>query len=104
MKKTFDWLKERGTEYEFIDVKKAPLTKDEIAHLAHIVGLDTLVNRKGMTWRKLGLSGQDLSDAELIDLLVEHQTMIKRPVVVKDHAVIVGFDEDALSGFIEEYA
>jgi len=104
IKKTLQWLDEQGTEYAFRDVKKEPLSDEEIADYAAKVGLDTLVNRRGMKWRNLGLSGKDLSDEELLDLLSEHQTMIKRPLVSANGAAMVGFDEDAFESFISEYA
>lgn len=103
MKKTFDWLNEKGVDYDFRDVKKDPLDRDELESLAGRLGLDTLINKRGMKWRTLGLKDQDLSDAELMKVLEEHQTMIKRPVLVVDDAVMVGFDEEAVTTFLEEY-
>ena len=104
IKKTLDWLDQSGQVYDFRDVKKDPLEESELLDLVQKVGLDTLVNKRGMKWRSLGLSDKKLSDNELADLLMEHQVMIKRPVVAAESAVIVGFDEEALEGFIEEYA
>lgn len=102
--KTLTWLDERGTPYTFRDVKKNPLNEEEMEDAISKVGLDTLINRKGMMWRKLGLAGKELEDQELAEILFEHQNMIKRPLVLAGDAAMVGFDEDALSGFIEEYA
>jgi len=104
MKKTFDWLDENGYTYDFRDVKKDPLSREELASLEGRVSLDVLLNRRGMKWRTLGLAGKDLSNEELFNQLLEHQTMIKRPVVVYNDAVIVGFDESALESFLKEYA
>ncbi len=60
-----------------------------------------LVNKKVMKWRQLGLNKQELSDKELFEQLLEHQVMIKRPVLVKDEAMIVGYDEEAFEAFVE---
>lgn len=103
MKKAFSWLDEHDVLYSFRDFKKDPLSKEELKDLAKLVGIDTLVNRKGMTWRKLGLSGKKLSPSGLIDQLYEHQTMIKRPVVITDdQSVFVGYDEEAFSRLISK--
>lgn len=102
IKKTKKWLEEKEVEFEFIDVKKEPLTKDELNELKDKVGLDVLINRRGTTWRKLGLANQDLSDDELVDALVENQSMIKRPVLLKEEGVLVGYDEEAFENFLEE--
>ncbi|TVR16213.1 MAG: hypothetical protein EA391_08385, partial [Balneolaceae bacterium] len=58
-------------------------------------------NKRGMKWRNLGLKDKNLSDNELFDVLLEHQTMIKRPVVIKDEAILVGYDEEAFEAFVE---
>jgi len=102
MKKTFTWLEENKFEYDFRDVKKDPLSKEELDSLSTRVGLDVLINKKGMKWRTLGLSKMNLRDDQLFEKLLEHQTMIKRPVVIAGDAVMVGFDETALNDFLKE--
>ncbi|AXJ01506.1 transcriptional regulator, Spx/MgsR family [Cyclonatronum proteinivorum] len=104
IKKTLSWLDERETPYTFRDVKKSPLSEEELEDALSKVGIDTLMNKRGMMWRKLGLAGKDITDQELAEILLENQNMIKRPLVLAGDAAMVGFDEDALAGFIEEYA
>lgn len=102
IKKTKDWLTENEIDFSFRDVKKDPLTPNELADLVKKAGLDTLVNRQGRKWKMLGLSDKQLSDNDLFEVLLEHQTMIKRPVLRKGEAVLVGFDEDGISAFLGE--
>lgn len=100
IKKTLNWLNENDFEYSFRDVKKEPLSPNELAEFVRKVGLDTLINRKGMKWRTLGLKDKNLSDNDLFDVLHEHQTMIKRPLLHLNEAAMVGFDDEALTEFI----
>lgn len=97
---TFKWLKENEIDYTFVDLKKEPLSEGKLDEFVHKVGLDVLVNKRGMTWRNLGLKDKDISEDELFDLLLENQTMIKRPVLEQDDAVLVGYDEDAFDSFV----
>ncbi len=96
---TKKWMDEHGVEYEFIDVKKEPLTRDELKELEVKVGLDVLVNKRGRKWRDLGLAKKELSDEELFEQLLEHQVMIKRPVLIKGESVLVGYDETSFEAF-----
>lgn len=98
---TLKWLNERDVEYTFYDVKKEPLTREELEEFVHRIGLDVLVNNRGMTYRRLGIKDKNLSDDELFDQLLEHQTMMKRPVLIKEEAILVGYDEEAFEAFIE---
>lgn len=99
---TKKWMEEHEEEFEFIDIKKEPLSRDELKELEFKVGLDVLVNKRGRTWRNLGLADKDLSDKELFEQLLEHQVMIKRPVLIKDESVLVGYDEESFKAFILE--
>lgn len=97
---TFSWLKKNDIEYEFVDLKKEPLNREELHSLVQQIGLDVLVNKRGMKWRQLGLKDENLSDDELFEVLLENQTMIKRPVLVQDQAIMVGYDEDSFEAFV----
>lgn len=97
---TFKWLEENEVDYEFIDLKKDPLSEGKLDEFVHKVGLDVLINTRGTTYRNLGLKDKDLDEDQLFDLLLENQTMIKRPVLEQDDAVLVGYDEDAFDSFV----
>ncbi len=98
---TLKWLKEQDVEHIFYDLKKEPLSREELEEFVHRIGLDVLINRKGMKWRQLGLKDRNLSDDELFEQLLTHQTMIKRPVLIKDEAILVGYDEEAFEAFVQ---
>lgn len=99
---TKKWLTERDIEFEFIDVKKEPLTLEEIQELEFKVGVDVLVNSRGTTYRNLKIKDQNLDIDELLGVLVENQSMIKRPVLVCEESVLVGYDEEAFENFLKE--
>jgi len=98
---TFRWLEDHEVEYEFVDLKKEPLTREELQEFVDMIGLDVMINRRGMKWRQLGLKDKNLSDEQLFEELLEHQVMIKRPVLVRGEAMLVGYDEDSFEAFVE---
>ncbi len=102
IRNTKKWLENHDIEYTFYDLKKEPLKREELQEFVHRIGLDVLVNKRGTTWRNLKLKEKDLSDDELFNLLLQNQTMVKRPVLIKDEAILVGYDEEAFEGFVEE--
>jgi Spx/MgsR family transcriptional regulator len=103
IRKTRAWLDDNKISYEFADLKKEPLTRNEIAELASKVYFDTLINKKGTTWRNLGIGNLELNNEQMLDLIEKHQTVMKRPILVDQEGnVMVGFDEDALARFVED--
>ena len=98
MKKAFDQLNAQQLPFEFHDYKKQGIDLDTLQHWADQVGLDVLLNKKGTTWRKFTLEQQaDIlsSPQNMLQALQDNSSMIKRPVLVSDSQILVGFDEDS---------
>ena len=84
MKKAFTKLDELGVSYEFHDYKKQGVDKETVQRWVDKLGIDKVLNKRGTTWRKLDDNQKQSADASVdtaIDLLVEHTSMIKRPIV-----------------------
>jgi len=95
MKKARRWLTENGIEHRFHDYRKDGI--DEAMLERWITTLDdwgVLINRRGMTWRKLDESLRETLDRDAaIRLMIEQPALIKRPVLTHAAQVLVGFDE-----------
>jgi arsenate reductase len=92
MKKARAWLAEHGVDYTFHDFKKEGLDAALLDKWIAQVGWETLLNRRGMMWRKLDDSIKDNIDAESArQVMLETPTIIKRPVLVHGKQVHVGF-------------
>ncbi|MEQ8321115.1 MAG: arsenate reductase [Rhodospirillales bacterium] len=93
-RKAMKWLDGEGIAYEFIDVRKDGITEEDIKGWAASVGVESLLNRRGTTWR--GLSDTDKAKGEGDEatvLMTAHPALIKRPVFVKNTEVRVGFKD-----------
>lgn len=102
MKKAFTWLDAQGFEYEFIDYKKTGVVAEHIHNWNKQVGWETLLNRKGLTWKKLSETDRsNVDEAKAIALMKTHPTLIKRPVLVNGKNVIVGFSPESYQVFTQ---
>lgn len=99
VKKARVWLDKQGREYTFHDYKKEGADPERLAAWIAAAGLDTVVNRKGTTYRKL--SDADKAAAAdshtAVALLVQQPSIIKRPIVEYPGGILVGFKEDEWS-------
>jgi len=98
MKKAFDLLTELGLAYEFHDYKKQGIDADTLKAWLEQVGQELILNKKGTTWRKLSEAEQQqalANEDNLIQALITHTSLIKRPVLQTAQGFIVGFDEAA---------
>ncbi|MBD1220855.1 arsenate reductase [Acinetobacter seifertii] len=98
MKKAFDALQAKGLSYEFHDYKKQGIDADTLKIWLKEIGQDTVLNKKGTTWRKLSEDEQTRalsSEDHLIEALIAQPSLIKRPVLQTSTGFLVGFDETA---------
>ena len=93
VKKARALLDELGVDYAFHDFKKAGLTQAHMASwLAH-VPVDTLINKRGTSWRALTPEQREpLTNDLATSLALANPSLIKRPVVDWGDELTVGFD------------
>lgn len=95
-RKAIKWLKEADISHEFRDLRAEPVARQDVARWMAATGPDVLVNKRGTTWRKLSDGEKAVSDSDgLIDLMMAHPAIIKRPVFDFNDAVVVGFTDAA---------
>lgn len=95
VKKAKKWLKDNQVDVEFHDFKSEGVTEKQLKAWSKAVGWETLLNRRGTTWRKLPESEKEnLSEAKAIQIMAQHPSCIKRPVVEKGTEVMVGFSQE----------
>lgn len=95
VKKARKWLDAQGIEYAFHDYKKEGADPSRVSAWSNLAGWEALLNRRGTTFRKLSDEDKiDIDHTKAIDLMVQHPSMIKRPVVEHEGGVLVGFSVD----------
>lgn len=102
VKKARVWLTAHGVDYVFHDFKKQGVPPEAVDLWLKHVSWDVLVNRKGTTWRKLDPTAQAsvVDNASARALMLEHASVVKRPVVVKGQKVIVGVNPEAWASVV----
>ena len=102
VKKARKWLDAHGLEYTFHDYKKEGANEGKLALWSDAAGWEALLNKRGTTFRKLEDADKaDLERDKAIALMLEHPSMIKRPVVDYDGGVLVGFSEEAWAAALQ---
>lgn len=96
VKKARIWLDENNIRYAFHDFKKLGITQETINNWLTQQPWEKLINRAGMTWRKLS----DETKASITDnasasaLMIEKTSVIKRPILEKEGEIFcLGFNE-----------
>lgn len=95
MKKAMRWLDEQHIAYQFIDYKGPGVAAGHLPDWLARAGWETLLNRRGLTWRKLDPEVRATITAERAAALMAAQpSLIKRPLLDTGNTLHVGFDPD----------
>ncbi len=102
-RKARKWLDEAGVNFRWHDLREETPDEDTLRRWLEEVGVDKLVNRRSTTWRSL--DDADREQAATLEgaivLLVEHPTLIKRPVIDTGEVVLVGFTDQTGTTLLE---
>lgn len=92
-------LAELGLEIELRDYFKRPL---EALELEALLPIDPtpMLGTKSPKFKELGLKDRKLSKAEAIELMVQDNNLLKRPILVHPKGTVIGFDAVAYEKLI----
>lgn len=95
------WLKNNNIDVIPRDISKDNPNKEELAAWIKRSGLsiNKFFNTSGKIYRENNLKAKvkSASESELIDILASNGMVVKRPLIVTDDFVLVGFDEEEWS-------
>jgi arsenate reductase len=84
-------LEERGIDFERVNYHVDPLPEEKIRELLRKAGVGPreVLRRKEPVYKELGLDEREVSDDELIALMVEHPQLLERPVVERGERAVL---------------
>lgn len=92
IKKARKWLDEHSIDYDFHDYKKLGVPEKELKRWVKDTGWETLLNKRGTTWRKLNEKTRNsVNETSAIQIMLDNPSIIKRPVLTKDKTILIGY-------------
>lgn len=92
------WLRANGIEYNYRPIKEENPTKSELSEWLDKSGLPIakFFNTSGLMYKEQNMKDKikTLSTDKLIDILAENGMMVKRPILLVNQTVLVGFKEE----------
>lgn len=96
-KKAKKWLEEHNIEFDERHIIEENPTKEELKEWIENSGLPIkrFFNTSGMKYRELNLKDklQNMSEEEMIEVLVSDGMLVKRPIIIKNNIILTGFKE-----------
>ncbi len=95
VRKAKKWLQESEIEFKFCDFRVDGLSEEQIKTWLTSLPLETLFNKRSTSFRNLSDDQKsNIDEAKAIKLMLEHPTLIKRPVLIVNNQAHVGFKKE----------
>jgi arsenate reductase (glutaredoxin) len=101
-RQVYQALKESGVDFEAVDYYTDPIPKAKLKELLRKLGMTPreLLRTKDPIYKTLRIADRDLSDAELVDLMVANPDLIQRPIVERGASAILARPADRIRAFL----
>jgi arsenate reductase (glutaredoxin) len=98
-KKALNLLKKKGITFSFHDYKQEGINKAKLETWCKKLGWETIFNKRSTTWRELSDAEQKkvIDQTSAIKMMMEHNSIIKRPVIEIGEKLIAGFNETEIT-------
>jgi len=93
VRKAIKFFKAENIPYEFIDFRETPVNQATIESWLTKTDIKTLFNTRGTTYRTLKLKEMNLTNSQKVTWLAKENMLIKRPVILYEKKIIVGYNE-----------
>jgi arsenate reductase len=103
VKKARQWLQTHTIEYHFHDFRKDGLAAAQVKKWLDTLGADTLINRRGTTFRQLSDADKQRLETDPITVLCEYPALIKRPVLSTGKQLTVGFKPELYQSLFTQH-
>ncbi len=96
-------LRESSVDYKKVNYFVEPLSAKKLSELIEKIGISArdLLRTSERIYKELGLAKADLSDEEIVNLMVEHPELIQRPIVECGPRAVLGRPVENIKTFLK---
>lgn len=96
------WLLNHEVPFVEHNIMTSPLSAQELQHILSLTenGTDDIISTRSKIFQKLNLDVESLSISELIKLIEENPSLLRRPIILDAKRMQIGFNEDEIRAFL----
>ncbi|KAA9235065.1 MULTISPECIES: transcriptional regulator SpxA [Aerococcus] len=96
------WLEENNIAYVERNIFQEPLSRDEIKEILRMTedGTEEIISTRSKAFQELHIDLNEISLNELFDLIQENPGLLRRPIIMDEKRLQVGYNEDEIRRFL----
>ena len=101
-RKAKQWLEDHGIEYEEKNIFAFPLTKEDIRLILKNTenGFEDIISTRSKYIQENKIDLESLKVSELEKLIIENPSVLRRPIIVADNKMQIGYNEEEIRVFV----
>lgn len=105
-RKAKQWLKDQNLEFAEKNIFSTILKEDEIKYLLNRSenGTEDLISTRSKAYQEIGQDVNEMSIKELVSFIQKNPSVLKRPIIISDKNIVVGYDDDEITSFVPKEA
>ncbi|WP_018659922.1 transcriptional regulator Spx [Allofustis seminis] len=96
------WLEDHGLDFIEKNIYHEPLTREEIKEILMLTddGTEEIISYRSQAYRDLKVDLEELSMNGLLDLFVKEPSLIRRPIIMDERRLQIGYNEEEIRMFL----
>lgn len=101
-RKARHWLKSHEIEYKERNIVHQPLSARELRKILSMTeeGTDDIISTRSKAFQQLKINIEEMNIQELLELLSSNPNLLRRPMLIDDKRLQIGFNEDEIRCFL----
>lgn len=96
------WLNRHDVVFQEHNIMTSPLSRDELLKILSYTenGTEDIISTRSKVFQKLDIDVDELSVSELINLISKNPSLLRRPIIMDNKRMQIGFNEDGIRAFL----
>lgn len=96
------WLKKHDIPFKERNIFSEPWTKEDIVNILRLTenGTEEIISTRSKAFQELHVNLDDLSIDQLLDLVEKNPSLLRRPIIMDDRRLQVGYNDDEIRRFL----
>lgn len=101
-RKAKQWLKDNDMKFVEKNIFTTLLKEEEIKYLLQRSenGTEDIISTRSKAFQNLNRDLEDISVKELIEIIQENPSILKRPIMINESSFVVGYDDDEITALV----